>query len=336
MFKRGVMWFECSRLLSLGLAEYREHRMLSPDLMTVFAKWESEPVLQRPRPPVLARLGSPVAFAIGKEFLASGGISPEEFAKELLPVLERISLASIGANAIHFSVESGGFLNINFADSAAFDLIEKLALDEDPFDFRSVFTASRTAKFPPDTFVFSSGDSRIRSRAAELDDEAVSELLARPDSPEVRLMLLGVLADPELDASIFLSGLNGTQNLPWLLERFMRDVVSVRSQLLVSPQPTSGESVSVPPLLEQFAYDLKEELVWARLEFAAAARHGRSEELLRYLLRLSRVFYRFYNTPGCRSELSRLREVPVKITSSLHFLELVLNRSLSALLSIQV
>lgn len=329
------MWFECSRLLSLGLAEYREHRMLSPELIAVFVKWESDPVLQRPRPPVLARLGSPVAFAIGKEFLASGGVSPEEFAKELLPVLERISRESFGANAIHFSVESGGFLNVNFTDSAAFDLIEKLALDEQPFDFKSVFTASRAAKFPPDAFVFSSGYSRIRSRAAELDDEAVSELLTRPDSPEVRLMLLGVLADPELDATIFLSGLKGTQNLPWLLERFKRDVFSVGSQFLASSQPGSGESGSIPPLLEQFACDLKEELLWARLEFAAAARHGRSEELLRYLLRLSRVFYRFYNTPSCRLELSRCREVPVKLTSSLRFLELVLNRSLSALLGIQ-
>ena len=57
-----------------------------------------------------------------------------------------------------------------------------------------------------------------------MGDEDARRLAEAADTREARLMMLGVLADPELDVRRYLAGLNGRENLPWLLRRFEKDV----------------------------------------------------------------------------------------------------------------
>ena len=306
------MWRDCSDLLQAALGRFPRNEFFPGEetetIRSTFEEALRDPGLQRPRPPVLADLGSPIAFALGKAYLAAGGPGPEAFAARLLQCLSEDE-----SKAFTFTIARGGYINIEFSDAGKDEFVTKL--------FSLPFS-----EILPGTIEVS--ESEVRERASLVHDEFLKGCLALPPSRPLRMMVLGILAEPELDLEPFLRGLSGKQNLPWLFERFSRDLAHVRG-LLASP----GESSASSDLVSDFLRKNRDHLIWLRWSWEKAVRLRRPEEYFGFLLALVHANYSFLNRPDFRLSLqSSLDESKRQaLLSTFHFLEALVPESLARL-----
>ena len=292
------MWCECFMLVVDALQEFREREkpLERSQLFAALSEARRDPVLIRPRPPIVADLGTGMMFALGKASISDGGAGPEELARRLLPILD-----AKAQGYFQFSVARGGYVNIDFTDAGREAFLDAFE-SADPSKRRSSASLLPWDLHGREPFIHGNPPAfdwnAVRSRAVELGDEDVPALLDRGMGVEVAMMLLGRLADPELDLRRYLNGMNGKENLPWLFERFRKDVTTA------SRSVNATESAAAVPITDAFLRFASKELPWFRFHFGLAVREDRPEALFGYLLSLVRQFYSFYSRPDFRNALA--------------------------------
>lgn len=147
--------------------------------------------------------------------------------------------------------------------------------------------------------------SRFAKNSLERNDEVrffLESLRGKePIKREEQLMLLGLMADEELEAAPYLHGLCGSQNVPWYIERFIADASSFTAELERSIDrreegpctfdfSRSAESLTV----------IASGLLTFRGRYWEARNYRRADLVLASLLRLIKAFYHHYNWPQVR------------------------------------
>ena len=154
---------------------------------------------------------------------------------------------------------------------------------------------------------------RLLASTRNRADEDMNEFLQARSAavsydPQDRLMLLGLLAEPELSCRPFLRGLGGMQNVPWYFERFacclaafgagssdIRTDGSTAAKLYCAGRSRTS---SVP--VERFVAGQTKLL----LDFRGRVLLGPSEltavRLVRWCFDTAKNFFSFYNYPGSR------------------------------------
>lgn len=139
----------------------------------------------------------------------------------------------------------------------------------------------------------------------------------------VRLMFLGLLADPELSSRVFLKGLTGVQNIPWYFERYsiMSGKIMFRSsdsldhtllrisELLAAERRarTMPEAQSLNLCsIDRFIVEQARALLNFRGRVLLGPDELRSVRSIRWCLDTARSFFAFYNHPGNRLLEQRL------------------------------
>ncbi|MFN8389794.1 MAG: hypothetical protein U0136_05855 [Bdellovibrionota bacterium] len=219
-------------------------------------------------------------------------IGPQELATELRGYFSTVEPG--------FQIEIGGGGHLNARPTPEYSLRLLNAMVAAPV---STFLSPRS--------FFEGGDadpqvvvvdwSACMDRIERKRDSELMELTAGKDAksldPERKLMLLGVLADPEIDPRPFLSGLKGNQNLPWLMQRFADDVVRFIERGSFPKESLEKNVIgSIPPLAESLA----EALLHFRRSFFWGAVTGKPEQIVAELLALVRGFYRIFHHPRYR------------------------------------
>ena len=145
------------------------------------------------------------------------------------------------------------------------------------------------------------------------------------------VMLLAVLADPEIDSTVYQRGLAGRENIPWYLTRFFRESRSYIDSLTRSCKSLNIPISSGPPFSCENEISPDLEPIWRRFfgfretlfrsivapycgaqdRRGAAGAKGRAlelqpERLLYAVVELVRGYYTFYNRPEWRIEFGRL------------------------------
>lgn len=227
-------------------------------------------------------------------------------------------LLSYGSARDHFEISVGGAGYINSTATDSFVQQYFSVLMADPrrlFGEKSVFS-------PPSTSVDHDGESSYKVLPVDWSDmEVLSALVPQSDAQLLlrecsagdrqkfgfKLMLLALLADPELSATSYLKGIGGSENIPWYLRRFLDDSRSWLAKLQrvgssnPSPSQLSGAGGSGSQLTDNYCRWGAEHLCWLRHRVEVAGRTGRVFEVVGAVVRIIRSFYSFYNRPEYRA-----------------------------------
>lgn len=281
------MWRDCSDFLREALQRFPREQFFNgqetEDIVREFQMAIADTNLQRPRPPVIADLGSAIAFSIGKAYLAAGGPGPEAFAKKLLETLDVSA-----SREFQFAVERGGYINVHFLDEGKTSFLQRL-LALAPEEFLTPKMESSWADV----------EERLQQQQDEHLQEFLNLSISSKRSAEYRLMALGVLSDPELDLEPFLRDLKGKQNLPWAFRRFDFDLRECESLLVAREDGLEN------PLLQNFLNANRERLIWLRWNWERACNEGQPELFFSFLHSLFHLNYSFLNRPDFRLALSQ-------------------------------
>ncbi len=129
-----------------------------------------------------------------------------------------------------------------------------------------------------------------------------------------QFMLLGLLANAELDARPFIEGEYSRQNIPWYLRRFRKDFsawskkvgsfVRAKDEFEIrSSLSTTQETERIKLLL----HSLSSQILAVRAEYRQLLLSDRPEKMLGYAVDLIQSFYSIYNRPQAR-EVSYYRD----------------------------
>jgi len=217
--------------------------------------------------------------------------------------LETAAVIAERFSKVHFEIVVGGsgHLNAVTKPGSRREFIERLCQlgGKRLFSGESLLGISEPQvqrSLPEQTFSLQSNFSQTVSRLAEQSDETIAAVLAEYEndpSPDLRILLLSLAADPEIDGTVFLRGLSGRQNTPWYLARYFSD-----AKRFIDSLPRT-ESVVEPERRELAA--TSQLLFLFRHELFMAERMQRPERFFLHVLRLVRDFYRLFNDPRMRS-----------------------------------
>lgn len=126
---------------------------------------------------------------------------------------------------------------------------------------------------------------------------------------KIYFMVLGLLADAELDARPFIEGEYSRQNIPWYLQRFRKDF-SVWSKKVGSIVPAKDEFEIRSPIsirqeserIKLLLHNLSSQILAVRAEYRQLLLCDRPEKMLGYALDLIQSFYVIYNRPQAREK----------------------------------
>jgi hypothetical protein len=282
---------------------------------------------------VMADVCSPVLFILANR--AAGRVVPQVSPHQLAePLLRRLSSNKF------FDFHLGTTGHVNASVTNEFRTAFRAALlqggAELLFSPLSLLLEAKDTQLQPhaqasDLRLFQSEYDRSWRALAELslDREILRQQVERSDNSDARevllklemtewsldgvIMLLAVLADSEIDASSFLRGLSGRENVPWYLDRFFRESREYLRELAT----VAGEQSALATGNESF------DQVWCRLatvreeifrsivhSAGALDRHPpnrqQPERLVKIAVDLVRCFYAFYNRPEWRPGFGRL------------------------------
>lgn len=127
---------------------------------------------------------------------------------------------------------------------------------------------------------------------AQLDDDS-------------QFMLLGLLADAELDALPFIDGECSRQNIPWYLRRFRKDFSTWSKKVgsFISAEVATGSPIRINPddkRISLLLHNLSSQILTLRAEYRQLLLGSRPEKMLGCALDLIRSFYSIYNRPQAR------------------------------------
>jgi arginyl-tRNA synthetase len=119
------------------------------------------------------------------------------------------------------------------------------------------------------------------------------------------LTLLAMLTDQDFDLTVYLRGLNGRENIPWYIERFLFDANRHSTSLTTAAHFPEDEfwKTQLDLLLSQRkirALNLFHELLFFREELRLTFQLRQPERLLRAILKLIQSFYTLFNNPKMR------------------------------------
>jgi hypothetical protein len=153
--------------------------------------------------------------------------------------------------------------------------------------------------------------NEICDRAAKMKDNADARSLAahslalsQPDWRQA-LMLLSIMADPEIALEPYMQGLAGRQNTPWYLRRFFTDWKHLSEEMASGNRQSSTSSGGAFPrsgLLRAFEQGLRR-LLGLRSVYLRSFLTSQPELLLGEILELTKAFYSLYNDPSGRAAL---------------------------------
>jgi len=118
------------------------------------------------------------------------------------------------------------------------------------------------------------------------------------------MMILGLVADSELDVTVYLNNLAGKENVPWYLFKFVQDSKNLAQELEVSSatRPESRtESSFYSDMFSVRVNDFLRQLLRIRAAYRSSLKQQRPDILLRTLLEMIGKFYLFYNHPSERA-----------------------------------
>ncbi len=113
-----------------------------------------------------------------------------------------------------------------------------------------------------------------------------------------QLMLLALMGDPELEYRPFRERLNGRQNVPWYIRRFLYDT----KQLLKKLDALSSFRQEERTVLNWHSFGML--LLGFRHVFFRTQQRGTVPDFANYLVRIIRDFYSYYNKPETRKLLN--------------------------------
>ena len=231
-------------------------------------------------------------------------IRPEDLAQRALSYLGAVEIYR--RDDFDVTIAGLGFFNASAKESLTIDMLKKchafgghLFFSEDCFlsvtpiaESDSLMEKLRSAFLARDY---------SRERFVTSHNENVRELIkALPTelNAEHRLMLLATLTDPELDFGVYLKGIGGSENVPWLLRKFYQDQNSFRQQISArfsleqwvesnTFDPIEGKAIR---LILRFRYVL-----------AQAQTLHRPELLVAQAIGMAKAFYEIYHHPRGRS-----------------------------------
>lgn len=115
------------------------------------------------------------------------------------------------------------------------------------------------------------------------------------------LMFLALLADPELELTPYLESLSGTQNIPWFLQKFLRDGEMFSSRCLSGKSYDSRDllATSIHNIPSYCNKSLRLLFLFRHLVIQRSDRR-RGPQWVIFLVRVAKSFYFYYNRPQCR------------------------------------
>ncbi len=243
-------------------------------------------ILEIDRPPeqIDARVSSAIAFKLAK--LLNDTRGETESARSPADVAARIVSAMPAEN---FIFEIGGGGHINAVPRPDFRRMLAVAMSAPGAAEKFFSSSSWFVPAAPQAAEWNLAAAWERLR--ELADPQAVQLLERAGkspSHDDAVMLLSLLADEEIDAKNYLSGLSGRENTPWYLRRFFSDAARFPAELAPSADAEKLFEPTIDLLLE------------TRHEFLNALRFRREEKFLAHVLRLVSDFYRAFHDPRTR------------------------------------
>ena len=237
-----------------------------------------------------------------------GNTRPEDLAVKLVKFLDGADVYR--AKDFTLRVEGLGFLNAVTKDSLLVDLLSRSRQSAGCSFFSTAPFAAERISPPADLGIenlkkgFDPADYS-RERFVTSHNEQVRELLrALPVdfSPEDLLQLMAVKTDPELDFNVYLKGIGGSENVPWLLRKFYQDSKSFRCQI--------AERFSLEKWTGKIAGDAIEKNASSLiLRFRYIAQQAytthRPELLVAHCVAVAKAFYEIYHHPRGRSFCAR-------------------------------
>lgn len=263
---------------------------------------------------VNADVCSPVLFQLAHQ---ASGRSPTELAAPVLAALDR--------DCPWFKFELGGTGHLN--GSIAPPLIEKFAAEVSTGGARMLFkpqtlTAGHAATGRPQLFrseyevdwqtalngltLPRGGLEKSAAESSNPDAAVLLDHLRRGWTLDGAVMLLAVLADPEIDSSVYLRGLSGRENVPWFLDRFFRQSRDYLQAVLPSTPKQGNETSTLDPGLKNCWSALMgvREIIF-RSAVSPLSRlpcvPPQPERLVGLMVELARCFYSYYNRPEWRA-----------------------------------
>jgi len=233
---------------------------------------------------------SNVCFRLSK-LIADGQFQPSS--EEIDPEeLARGIAASFAPGAFELHVGGRGYLNASCPPAYSDEMLAAFLRSGGSGFFSGASVFNLQGRIPIDWNLLGAY-FRLSAKA----DPETKRLLDERRSLDDRLMLLSLLADEELDVEVYRRKLNGRQNTPWYVRRYLHDV----GRYLEFLENISPDARRVDPGLAALAVPTEELLLKFRHELIISARVDRPERFLLELLSIARDFYRIFNDPRMRA-----------------------------------
>lgn len=175
--------------------------------------------------------------------------------------------------------------------------------EDDFFSFKRIFSEEKSKfNFHPVEINWSILIDKLSSLTADLQISKLHTLLKdqKAISCELRLMLLATLSNSELDLEIYFEKLNGKQNIPWYLDRYMQAATQylalIKEKLGCEIEGELSIAENSPAFLKEAAIDV----LISRNVFFQALRCQRAERFFLLLIRQINNFFQIYNQPNYR------------------------------------
>lgn len=239
-----------------------------------------------------------------------------------LEIAERIVAAANQVEVEYFTVQAGGlgFINANPNKKFLVEFYRWLVETKGACLFHEqslvVFPVVSPPPFTSDRIAFSwplSWGKILKGKACQEPDILNFVDHLRSKKAEIsfneQLMLLALIACPELEVKPFLQGLKGRQNIPWYLEKMRVDLEMCRSALAAMPQEKNCQQLG---LIKEF-FDTSylnvvlNQLLLFRNRLFHWKRTGNPGQLIVLLLQIAQDFYAFYHLPQTRHFLASSR-----------------------------
>ena len=256
---------------------------------------------------VEAVLMSGVTYALVKklEQVVGSEVNPCPIAAKIIEIAEDLCCTE-SRKTFDISIGGSGFINAS-PTLVFFPMMIKSFLIN---GWESFFTSSAMILGEPQT-----SESELNTIRSQYKEFAYSEqqlttnsnddvrllIKARAEqgvNRETALMAAALLGDDEFDVNTYLRKINGNENVPWFISRFIVDVTKYEQELLsrvlignfeVDNVKVPAEAVCAQDLILKF-----------RQVLFGAVKVKRPEVLLRHLLEMMRAFYLYYNHPRWR------------------------------------
>ena len=243
-------------------------------------------------PQVDAFVTSSITFALAKEF---SDRAPELLANRIVNDWPSADFEIAIGGGGHLNATPRGDYAMRWFDAAVHAPASVL------FSPRSIFAAGASAA--PESLSVN-WDSLLRD-AARSPDKNISALVAGVGSSSDldkgrRMMLLGIIADPEIDSGPFLAGLSGSQNLPWYFQRRQQDGINFTA-LIDEKISATGNAPAPQSIVPPFGRELMSSIAGFRLAWLEAVMFHSPQRLFGHLLRMLKNFYQLYNQPRFRA-----------------------------------